>query len=96
MHGCPPDEIEKIGLYLIEERKLNTIIKLNPTLAWERKANHILKKSGFDIIVPDEAFEHDLKYPDALKIIRNLKKLLIKIKVHFGLKLTNTLESPES
>ena len=26
MHGCPPDEIEKIGLYLINERKLHTTI----------------------------------------------------------------------
>ena len=32
MHGCPPDEIEKLGRYLIEERKLQTTIKLNPTL----------------------------------------------------------------
>ena len=32
MHGCPPDEIGKIGLYLINEKKLHTTIKLNPTL----------------------------------------------------------------
>jgi len=32
MHGCPPDEIEQIARYLISERKINTIIKLNPTL----------------------------------------------------------------
>ncbi len=32
MHGCPPDEVEKIGRYFVEERKLHTTIKLNPTL----------------------------------------------------------------
>ncbi|MCK4598583.1 putative selenate reductase subunit YgfK, partial [Candidatus Bipolaricaulota bacterium] len=32
MHGCPPDEIERIARYLLEERGLNTIVKLNPTL----------------------------------------------------------------
>ena len=30
MHGCPSDEIEKIGEYLITEKKLHTAIKLNP------------------------------------------------------------------
>jgi len=32
MHGCPPDEIEKIGHYLLKEKKLHTFVKLNPTL----------------------------------------------------------------
>ncbi|MCF8379565.1 MAG: putative selenate reductase subunit YgfK [Bacteroidales bacterium] len=93
MHGCPPDEIEKIGLYLIEEKKLHTTIKLNPTLLGKKKLHKILAQSGFKSQVPDEAFEHDLKYPDALLIIKNLQKAALKNNVHFGLKLTNTLES---
>jgi putative selenate reductase len=32
MHGCPPDEIERISQYLIEERGLHTTVKCNPTL----------------------------------------------------------------
>ena len=32
MHGCPPDEIERICEYLLTERKLHTIVKMNPTL----------------------------------------------------------------
>ena len=32
MHGCPPEEIEKIAMYLLDERKLHTTVKLNPTL----------------------------------------------------------------
>ncbi len=92
MHGCPPDEIEKIGLYLINERKLNTIIKLNPTLLGEQ-LREILKESGYATNVPDIAFEHDLKYPDALNLIKNLRSAANNQNVFFGLKLTNTLES---
>jgi len=93
MHGCPPEEIEKIGHYLIEEKKLHTTIKLNPTLLGKEKLHEILNNSGFKTQVPDEAFDHDLKYPDAVKIIQNLQKAAINNNVHFGLKLTNTLES---
>jgi len=93
MHGCPPDEIEKIGLYLIEEKRLHTIIKLNPTLLGQKALHNILDKSGFETQVPDAAFEHDLKYPEAVIIIENLQKAALNHNVHFGLKLTNTLES---
>jgi len=93
MHGCPPDEIEKIGLYLIMEKKLHTAIKLNPTLLGKEKLHDILENSGFKTIVPEEAFAHDLKYPDAIRIIKNLQKAAEENNVQFGLKLTNTLES---
>lgn len=94
MHGCPSDEIEKIGKYLIEERKLHTAIKLNPTLLGPDKLRQILNKDlkFDDIIVPDKAFEHDLKYDDALGLIKNLQKSAEGNNVEFGLKLTNTLE----
>lgn len=94
MHGCPPDEIEKIGLYLINELKLHITIKLNPTLLGAEKLRDILNsKLGFKTEVPDIAFEHDLKYPDAIKLINSLQHASKKNNVHFGLKLTNTLES---
>ncbi|MPM00051.1 putative oxidoreductase YgfK [bioreactor metagenome] len=94
MHGCPPDEIEKIGLYLIKEKKLHTTIKLNPTLLRADMLRWILNgRLGFSTVVPDEAFAHDLKYPDALNIIRNLDAAAKEEDVFFGLKLTNTLES---
>ncbi|NQT97582.1 MAG: putative selenate reductase subunit YgfK [Candidatus Marinimicrobia bacterium] len=94
MHGCPPDEIEKIGRYLIEERNLHTLIKLNPTLLGPERLRQILnEKLGFkNIQVPDQAFEHDLKYDQALEIIDNLQLSAKRQGVEFGLKLTNTLE----
>lgn len=94
MHGCPPDEIEKIGLYLIREKKLNTTVKLNPTLLGPEMLRKILNDTlGFKTQVPDIAFEHDLKYPDALKIFASLDKAARENKVFFGIKLTNTLEN---
>jgi len=94
MHGCPPEEIEKIGLYLIEKKKLNTIIKFNPTLLGAERLREILNvQLGFKTNIPDIAFEHDLKYKDALLIIKSLQESAKRNKVFFGIKLTNTLES---
>ncbi|MFK5856245.1 MAG: putative selenate reductase subunit YgfK [Bacteroidota bacterium] len=93
MHGCPSDEIEMIGNYLITEKKLHTAIKLNPTLLGKQKLKEILKNSGFETDVPDLAFEHDLKYDEALSIIRNLQQKADENNLQFSIKLTNTLES---
>ncbi len=93
MHGCPPNEIEKIGHYLLNEKKLHTAIKLNPTLIGKEALRSILKQSGFETHVPDTAFEHDLKYSDAIEIIKNLSKTAKENNLHLSIKLTNTLES---
>ncbi len=94
MHGCPPDEIESIASYLLEERKLNTTVKLNPTLLGPEKLREILNvKLGYETEIPDEAFEHDLKFDEAKGIIERLTKKAEENGVSFGLKLTNTLES---
>jgi putative selenate reductase len=94
MHGCPPEEIEKIGLYLINEKNLHTTVKLNPTLLGPVELRGLLNtRLGFTTEVPDLAFEHDLKYPDALKILDSLTKASEAMGLQFGIKLTNTLES---
>ena len=94
MHGCPPEEIEKIGSYFINERGFNTTIKLNPTLIGPEALRSILNdKLGYQTWVPDEAFGHDLKYPDGVKLIDSLAKQAEAKGVKFSLKLTNTLET---
>ncbi|QKG79899.1 putative selenate reductase subunit YgfK [Tenuifilum thalassicum] len=94
MHGCPANEIEDIARYLLTERKLHTFVKLNPTLLGSEKLREILNhKLDFKTEVPDIAFEHDLKYPDALKLIKALNADAEKLNLFFGVKLTNTLES---
>jgi putative selenate reductase len=94
MHGCPPDEIEKIGHYLLKEKKLHTLVKLNPTLLGKDELRDILNnKLQFKNTIPDIAFEHDLKYPDAIGIIQRLQQTADAEGLFFGVKLTNTLES---
>jgi len=93
MHGCPPEEIGKIGQYLIRDKKLHTTIKLNPTLLGAESLRSLLnQKNGFSTEVPDLAFEHDLKYPDAVGIINSLSSASSGNGLQFSLKLTNTLE----
>ena len=94
MHGCPPDEVEKIGRYFVAERRLNTTIKLNPTLLGPEGVRGILNdKLGFETAVPNLAFEHDLKYPDGVALIRSLLTSAEESGVAFNIKLTNTLET---
>ncbi len=94
MHGCPPDEIEAIVLYLMEERGIHTSVKCNPTLLGPESVRRIVNDDlGFgDIPVPDEAFGHDLVYADAIPIFDNLRRVADDRDLVFGLKLTNTLE----
>lgn len=93
MHGCPPDEIGKIACYLMEERKLHTTVKLNPTLLGKEKLMSIIHDDlGYlDIRIPDSVFAHDLKYEKALELIKMFKKVAAEQNLTFGIKLTNTL-----
>jgi putative selenate reductase len=94
MHGCPPDEIERISQYLIEERGLHTTVKCNPTLLGAEGVRGIVNEAlGYgDVPVPDEAFGHDLRWEDALPMFARLRASAAGRGVAFGLKLSNTLE----
>ncbi|MEX1336567.1 MAG: FAD-dependent oxidoreductase [Candidatus Limnocylindrales bacterium] len=94
MHGCPPQEIEAITLYLLQERGLHTSVKCNPTLLGPERVRRIVNDDlGFvDVPVPDEAFGHDLKYVDAVPMFHNLRRVAAAEGLQFGLKLSNTLE----
>ncbi|MCK4530303.1 MAG: FAD-dependent oxidoreductase, partial [Candidatus Marinimicrobia bacterium] len=94
MHGCPSDEIEKIGHYLLTEKKLHTFIKLNPTLLGKDEINSILNKTmGYETHVPDVAFEHDIHFDAACDLITSLQQIGKDEDLFFGIKLTNTLEA---
>ena len=91
LHGCPPDEIERIATYLISEKKLNTFVKCNPTILGYRTARSILDSMGYDYIVFDEHhFNEDLQWADAVPMFERLQALADKTGVEFGLKLSNT------
>ncbi len=94
MHGCPPDEIERISQYLIEERGLHTTVKCNPTLLGAERVRGIVNEElGYaDVTIPDEAFGHDLRWDDAVPMFERLRAAAAGRGVAFGLKLSNTLE----
>ncbi len=94
MHGCPPEEIEQISTYLLEDRGLHTSVKCNPTLLGADRVRAIVNDElGFtDVVIPDEAFGHDLKYVDAVPMFHNLGRIARGKGLTFGLKLSNTLE----
>jgi putative selenate reductase len=93
MHGCPPDEIEAICRYMLQERGLHTFVKLNPTLLGKETVMRILHDHlGFrEIHIPDSVFDHDIKYDRAVTMLRALKKLAAEKGLTFGVKLSNTL-----
>jgi len=92
MHGCPPAEIDSIARYLIKEKRLNTYVKLNPTLLGYEVVRNILDSIGFNYIELDPvSFDHDLKFEDAIPMIKGLQEFAKENKKIFGVKLSNTL-----
>jgi len=92
MHGCPPEEIERIAAYLIEEKGLNVYVKLNPTLLGYGRVRSILDETGWKRIELDEGlFERDLRMPEALRLASVLSSKAESRGLAFGLKLSNTL-----
>ena len=92
MHGCPPKEIEAICSYLLTEKKLDTFVKLNPTLLGYDTVRKVLDDLGFNyVVLKRESFEHDLQLSDAKAMLHRLVELAGKEGRKFGVKLTNTL-----
>jgi putative selenate reductase len=92
MHGCPPHEIEAICQYMLEEKSLNTFVKLNPTLLGFDRVREILDACGFDYLkVKPESFAHDLQLDQAKSMLRRLLEISRDKGLSFGVKLTNTL-----
>ena len=91
LHGCPPDEIERIASYLLEKKHLHTFVKCNPTLLGYDTARSILDGMGYDYIAfDDHHFKEDLQYADAVPMFHRLRHLADQEGLEFGLKLSNT------
>jgi NADPH-dependent glutamate synthase beta subunit-like oxidoreductase/ferredoxin len=91
LHGCPPEEIERIAAYLIVEKGLHTYIKCNPTLLGYEYARQRLDSLGFGYVTfDDHHFREDLQWADAVPMFRRLSALCEEKGLEFGLKLTNT------
>lgn len=91
LHGCPPQEIERIASYLLTEKHLHTFVKCNPTILGYKTARTILDSMGYDYIVFDEHhFNEDLQWVDAVPMFERLQALADSNGLEFGLKLSNT------
>ncbi len=91
LHGCPPEEIEKIVNYLLEEKGLHTFIKCNPTLLGYAFTRDTLDQMGYGYITfDDHHFKNDLQYDDAIAMITRLMTRSKQLGLAFGVKLTNT------
>ncbi|MBU4561933.1 putative selenate reductase subunit YgfK, partial [bacterium] len=92
MHGCPPKEIESICKYLMEEKRLHTFVKLNPTLLGYKLVRKILDELGFNYInIKESTFTNDLQWDDAIGMLKRLSKVATDRGCNFGVKLSNTL-----
>lgn len=91
LHGCPPQEIERIARYLIEEKKVHTFIKCNPTLLGYEYARKLMDDMGYDYVAfGDFHFKDDLQYGDAVPMLQRLQALADEKGLDFGVKITNT------
>ena len=91
LHGCPPEEIEKIAMHLITNKKLNTFIKCNPTLLGFDFARGTMDNLGFSSVkFDDHHYTTDLQWKDAVPMFKRLIQVCKEVGVAFGLKLTNT------
>ena len=92
MHGCPPNEIEAICHYLLTEKNLDTLVKLNPTLLGVDQVGDMFSALGYDTLsLNPESFEKDLQWTDAVPMLRRLSRVAEDTGRIFGVKLTNTL-----
>lgn len=92
LHGCPPQEIERISTYFLTEKHLHTFVKMNPTLLGEKFVRETLDAMGYDYIdLNGHHFIHDLQFADGVAMLKRLKALGSELGLEVGVKLTNTL-----
>lgn len=91
MHGCPPQEIENIVMYLLTEKHINTYIKCNPTLLGYEFVREAMDNLGYDYMAfTDFHFKDDLQFEDAVPMLKRLMDAAAQEGLSFGVKLTNT------
>ena len=91
LHGCPPQEIERIAMHLITEKGYNTFIKCNPTLLGYEYARKTMDDMGYDYVAfGDFHFKDDLQYEDAVPMLQRLMAVCKERNLEFGVKITNT------
>src|SRR5450756_346762 len=92
-HGCPPQEIEAIAAFLLQEVGLHVVVKLNPTLLGRAQVTEILhERLGYrDLNVPAAAFAKDATWEQVTGFVDRLGTLAQSLGRSFGVKFSNTL-----
>ncbi len=92
-HGCPPQEIEAIAAFLLQEVGLHVVVKLNPTLLGGAQVMEILhERLGYrELKVPAAAFDKDAAWEQVTGFVDRLGTLAHSLGRGFGVKFSNTL-----
>ncbi|MCC5876309.1 MAG: 4Fe-4S dicluster domain-containing protein [Candidatus Sumerlaeia bacterium] len=93
-HGCPTDEIEGISEFLMAERDLDVIVKMNPPTLGKERLEHLLNDvMGYkEIHVRDSAYTGSQTFDEAVDMCRRLRDFAKRHGKNFGCKFSNTLE----
>jgi putative selenate reductase len=93
-HGCPADEIERICEFLIQERDLDVIVKMNPPMLGKDRLEHLLHDElGYtELTVNPTAYTSGLQFDEAVQLVDRLTRLAHSRGRRFGCKFSNTLE----
>ena len=93
-HGCPALEIERICEFLLIEREMDVIVKMNPPMLGQERLEHLL----YDVLgytelkVHPAAYASGLQFDEALELCKRLTRLAESRGRRFGCKFSNTLE----
>ena len=93
-HGCPANEIERICEFLLGERELDVIVKMNPPMLGKERLEHLLHDVlGYkDLTVNPAAYTSGLQYDEGVQLVDRLKRFAAARGRSFGCKFSNTLE----
>jgi putative selenate reductase len=93
-HGCPTDEIEKICEFLLAERGLDVIVKMNPPSIGREQMEHLLHDvMGYtEITVRPEAYAASQTFDESVQMTQRLRAFAKRHGRNFGCKFSNTLE----
>jgi putative selenate reductase len=91
MHGAPPEDIERIVVHLLERKRLDVVLKMNPTLLGIERVREILEGLGYRYELDPESFEHDLGWDEAMALVGRVAARAADAGRGFAVKLSNTL-----
>ncbi|HZZ45005.1 MAG TPA: hypothetical protein VFE58_18865 [Tepidisphaeraceae bacterium] len=93
-HGCPADQIEHICEFLLVDKGLDVIVKMNPPMLGKDRLEHLLYDvMGYtDLTVAPHAYISGLQFDESLELVERLARVAAGNGRHFGTKFSNTLE----